>query len=108
MTSTSNYEKYPVLSIDGHARHCFKGWREVLDRIEQEIAAGEYQTIAIECYPGGSLDAFADLIRERFSSALVLNAAAAYKSSSELEEQFREKLTDDPHVSMDSCGFLRS
>ena len=96
MTRKSNYEKHPVVPISGQERDCFSGWREVFDRIEQEIVGAERRTIAIECYPGVFLDSLAHLLRDRFNTALLLNAADAYKRSAELEDQFREKLTGDP------------
>lgn len=97
MSRKPNYEKHPVIPMDGRERDCFSGWREVLDRIAGQIGtAGGRTVVAIECYPGVFLDDLARLLRDRFSPALITNSVEAYKSSAALEQQFREKLTGDP------------
>ena len=82
--------------IDGHMLDCFQGWQEILERIEREIESRTRCVVAIECYPGIFLDDLGLVLRARFSTALILDAEDAYKSGSELEVQFRSKLTDDP------------
>ena len=96
MSGIPDYDKRPVIAINGSDQDCLQGWPEIFERIDAEIAGRSPFLIALECYPGIAVEELGRMLRLRFSSALVLDTASAYKSSKDLAAQFADTLTDDP------------
>ena len=96
MKSAPNYDKHPVIFLEGRQHACLQGWPEILNRIELEVDGKESCRVVIECYPGVFVDELVLSLQEKFKTALIVDVAAAYKPSEELQNQFAEKLTNDP------------
>jgi mannose-6-phosphate isomerase class I len=73
-----------------------QGWPELLTRMGSEVEGKEPCRVVVECYPGVFVDELVLLLKDKFETALIVNVAAAYKTSEALKAQFAEKLTDDP------------
>ena len=96
MSGYGNFDRQPFVPISTSAADCLTGWEEVLAHLEQVIPTGRRFVVAVECYPGVSIDAIVSRLKTVFSHALVLNVETAYRSPSELQAHFAPVLTNDP------------
>ena len=102
MSGYGNYDRHPVVPISGAQADCLTGWAEIVACWKQLIPADRRFIIALECYPGVSLDALTATLKTAFAGACVLNVQTAFRSAAELQAEFATDLTDDPVF-----GFMR-
>ncbi len=72
---------------------CAAGWEEILDLLG---ACAPARRIAIECYPGVTLEPLLRELVPRLSPELVLQSAACMLPASAIKEKFAAVLGDDP------------
>lgn len=102
MSGYGNYDLKPVVQINESPTDCLAGWEEVSTHLRSAIPAGQRYVIAVECYPGVSLDALADRLNAAYPAAHILNVESAYLSPTDLQASFGSILTNDPVF-----GFMR-
>lgn len=93
MITTSKYDKRPGTTVSGAERECAQGWGEILEDLREHKNA---RRIAIECFHGVQVEPFKRELVARLGAELVLDAADAMLSSSQIDAKFAERLTDDP------------
>src|SRR5438132_389575 len=95
MNRNSEYDKFPVISVQGVRNCAWQEWSSIIEQIRGQIAKGA-RRLAIECYPG----VFEDEISAAFSEGLmpvhVVLVRDAYKSPGDIEAMTSRELTDDP------------
>jgi mannose-6-phosphate isomerase class I len=96
MNTASNYDLHPVIEVTGDASLCMQGWDAVLDSIRTRAQEKPSSTILLECYPGVMLEPILARLHAAFPDATIVEAAAAYKSSSVLLAMLHSTLTEDP------------
>ena len=87
------FDKHPAVVISQTDSDCALGWSEILDHLWTHGAA---RSIAIECYPGVSVETLRREIVRPLGPARVLETAEAMLSAATLEEKFAGMLGDDP------------
>jgi hypothetical protein len=92
----SNYDKFPEVSIKGHA--CYSGWDAVINEINKAIKtpSKEKIIIAVECYHGVFVKEIIKYLKEELQPALLINAALAMKDEAVIADMVQPFVTDDP------------
>lgn len=85
------YDKKPFVAV-GPQSECTTGWSEILERI-LDRAEG---VICIECYPGVLQDELESAIQQHWPGCRLVSTASAFLPAEQIEDKFREQLTDDP------------
>ena len=107
MTTRSNYDKRPAITISQSESDCAKGWLEILARLAEKPVA---RRIAIECYPGVLAEPLLRQLIPGLAPELLLHAGDAMLSPGTVQAKFADMLGDDPvfgHMTPQSlCEFL--
>ena len=96
MSGYGNYDRDPFIRITGTTENCLSGWEEVLSQWTDKFPQSGRYVIALECYPGVSLDALQAMLNQAFAGVQVFNVQKAYRSVSELRAESAPILTNDP------------
>ena len=97
MNQSSDFNKYPYVSVKGRENECFAGWQQIASELQQAVARkGKRKTIiAVETYQGVFHEEIKSTLQELLSPGLLLDTEELLKS----EEMFREitqpDVTDD-------------
>lgn len=92
----SNFDKFPNVRIHGH--ECIAGWKNIADCLQSEPGKthDEKMVFAIECYHGVYTNEIATHLAHNFPSAILIDAASAMRSISEIDKLVFPFVTDDP------------
>jgi len=96
MSGYGNFDCDPVIQISEVETDCLTGWSEVFRQLKREIPQSGKYVVALECYPGVSLDMLEQSLKVAFTGSQILNVQEAYRSSEELQTDVASVLTDDP------------
>jgi len=93
---TSNYDKYPSISVTGHT--ACSGWEEVTRRLGESLRGREGTLItAVDCYTEVFQDEILGALQSAFPSAFFLRTSEALKSAGAIESLVAPDLGgDDP------------
>jgi mannose-6-phosphate isomerase class I len=90
----STYDRTPEVQVPG--RHeVAAGWDAIAARVRASARA-DRAVVAIECYPGVSIDAIVDALVPRLAPALVVRAAECLRGPDEIAALVEPHLGDDP------------
>ncbi len=95
MRRVSNYDKFPVVRVEGHELESWKGWPAILERLKA-FAASKSCTIAFECYPGVFEKNLISILSEGLRPQRLIATSDLLKSPSEIELMVSSVLGDDP------------
>jgi mannose-6-phosphate isomerase class I len=92
----SNFDKFPDIRVLGH--ECIAGWKRIADCIQSEIDKIHHEKIvvAIECYHGVYINEIATHLANHFPAAILIDAATAMRSISDIGKMVYPFVTDDP------------
>ena len=92
----SNFNKFPDVSICGY--ECIAGWQGISDslQIETDKILRKKKVVVIECYHGVYTNEITTHLRNNFPSAILIDAASAMRSISEIDKLVYPFVTDDP------------
>ncbi len=94
-SSTSNYDKYPVVKVASSRESCDVGWRSIAERLQSKARPGRF-VVCVECYPGCFE---ADIERELVAAlqpVAIVCANECYRSENAILSQCEPDLGDDP------------
>jgi mannose-6-phosphate isomerase class I len=91
----TTYDKHPFVDTGFASELCFCGWDQIAAELLSRKEAEDF-IVCIECYPGTLDTEIAEALELLLRPTLVIHAAEAYRSSSELRQTFDRGLTDDP------------
>ena len=76
---TSNYDKFPFVSVPNGANACVAGWDTIAEKLRQAIAkrASRKTVLVVECYTGVDEDEVLRELQSRLKPALALRANEA-------------------------------
>jgi mannose-6-phosphate isomerase class I len=85
--SSSNYEKFPKISVPNAAGKCVAGWVNCAERLKQAIRRRNTQRtlLVVECYPGVNTIEILRELDQRLKPALIVRAEEALLDSSSVE-----------------------
>lgn len=88
-----NYDLLPYTSIKGYDSHAVKGYDDIIIRLKEEMKQGK-RIFVCDIYPGVDKE---EILRHfcRLNPALVIESEDCALGENELNEMFREYLTDD-------------
>ena len=94
---TSNYDKQPIIHIEGYNDHCWIGWDSIFQAINTKISALEKEKIilVIDCYHGVYRNDLIAAIKFFLPNSLFLDTKNAFKAASEIEKMVYPDVTDD-------------
>ncbi|MCE5174072.1 MAG: class I mannose-6-phosphate isomerase [Bacteroidales bacterium] len=93
----SNYDKYPVVNVPNKSLTCFKGWQEITEELDCKIKSINKlkKIIVIECYQGVYKEEIKQSINNAFPEAVFFDSEEAMISEKQINEKFRDEITDD-------------
>lgn len=96
----ASYDKFPYVAVQGYEDHCWRGWSEILDRLNKAVdSLGQAKTIiAVECYSGVLDEEIFPGLAQGFPQANRFETLqAAFKSSEQIDALVAPELGgDDP------------
>ena len=95
MSSRSNYEKYPCISVSASAANCWLGWRNILDRLKP-FSAKSRCILAVECYPGTFEGSIKDALVDGLRPTEVVYTPDLLKAPNCVDQMLAPVLGDDP------------
>jgi mannose-6-phosphate isomerase class I len=95
MQRETNYEKFPVFTVNRRGQECWEGWPKVLERLDA-FAATERCTMSFECYPGVFEKTLISSLMKGLRPSSVIVTTDLLKSPSEIEPMVSSVLGDDP------------
>jgi mannose-6-phosphate isomerase class I len=92
----SNFDKFPDVRISGY--ECIAGWQGISAclQIATDKILREKKVVVIECYHGVYTHEIATHLRNNFPSSILIDAASALRSISEIDKLVYPFVTDDP------------
>jgi mannose-6-phosphate isomerase class I len=91
---TSNFEKFPALTIKGHA--CISGWAAICACISEDIRQHSKSIIAIDTYQGVNTAEIAQQLGAALAPVKVVNTKDTFLSADQINEMVYPFVTDDP------------
>jgi mannose-6-phosphate isomerase class I len=91
----SNYDKFPVISIQSAHGVCDAGWDAIAARLRGSLAADQRVT-CVEIYPGAFEHEIEEALTTRLRFDTVIHARDAYKPAKQIMAETECDLTDDP------------
>ncbi|MEP7107713.1 MAG: class I mannose-6-phosphate isomerase [Ferruginibacter sp.] len=92
----SNYDKFPNVRINGHK--CYSGWESITECLRSAADKIYHERIVfvIECYHGVYAGEIVTNFTNNFPAAILIDAASAMCSVSEIDKLVYPFVTDDP------------
>ena len=95
MRRTSNYDKFPTISVRMSESEAWERWPVILDRL-RACANEANSVICVECYPGVLESPLRRTLEDGLQPRSVITTTDLLKSSLEIERMVGEVLGDDP------------
>jgi mannose-6-phosphate isomerase class I len=96
MARSSNYDKFPCISVTERTSACQVGWQEIGQRLVGALP-GSRAVLCVECYPGVFLDGVEAALAQQLNPGLVIRSASCFKIPQEIESLVKPYLGgDDP------------
>jgi mannose-6-phosphate isomerase class I len=96
MARSSNYDKFPYISVTERTSDCPVGWQEIGQRLAGALP-GSRAVFCVECYPGVFLDGVEAALAQQLNPGLVIRSASCFKIPQEIESLVKPHLGgDDP------------
>lgn len=90
-----NYDKSPVIPVDHCENQSFAGYREITNRIRQDIAGRQKSIVVVDCYHGVYDHEILPAFVEGLSPTLTIDMKDLMKSHEEILCMLRENITED-------------
>lgn len=94
MSLSSNYDKFPYISVSADSEECCIGWQWITSRLRSSVRPGRF-VICVELYPGCFEEEIERELVSTLSPSLVVRAKNCYRPAHELDALFERDLTDD-------------
>src|ERR1700739_4567374 len=95
MQRKSNYDKFPIVSVQTSGPDCWENWTLILDHLKAHTSKANC-VICIECYPGVMESALRMTLERGLQPEAVIMTAGLLKSPQVIERMVGEVLGDDP------------
>jgi len=96
MARSSNYDKFPFISVTERASDCQVGWHEIGQRLAGALP-GSRAVLCVECYPGVFLEGVEAALVQQLNPQLVMRSASCFKNPQEIDALVKPYLGgDDP------------
>jgi mannose-6-phosphate isomerase class I len=101
----TTYIKHPFVETGFTSEAFFCGWDQIAAEVLSNKKAEDF-VVCVECYPGTFDAEIAEALQLRLRPTLIVHAAEAFRSPSELKQIFDRDLTDDPVFGRMSNAYL--
>ena len=90
-----NYDKTPIIPVDGCENQGFSGYSTIMERIRQDMAGKTKVVVTLDCYHGVYDEEVLPAFISGLSPVLVINMKELMKPQEEIFSMLKDNITDD-------------
>ena len=95
MARTSNYDKFPCVSVSSSAAECWVSWRKISERLKAATSARRF-VLCVECYPGCFEGEIRQALESGLSPAQTIYTPDLLNPRNVIDAMLADVLGDDP------------
>ncbi len=95
MERETNYDRFPVIQIDGYKSDSCEGWSRILEKLRIPFTSGRC-TVCLDCYPGVLEETLTRTLVEGLRPAGLISTSELFKSPLDIERLLANVLGEDP------------